>query len=337
MCGLVGCVGVPKNHLLSHQLITNLMKESQIRGHHASGHFAVDLNEEVDFFKIPIPAKIYTRFQRWRKLQDKPYKALIGHTRYSTRGNQKNNNNNHPFVSESGNIGLIHNGTLHDSKIQKIKYAKYLGTQCDTELLLLFVLYQNNIIKGIKEIFKTFGYNGDFACFVIYRNPKGGTKFYCFRDPSRPARFIDARAVTGQYYFCSNSVIWRKAIESHPQYEDLKSLPVEIIPAYEIWSINCDSMKIEKIDIPNKKRRKTAISYNYKDWEKVLRSDGTTVWRKKKKHKPALTLADFDLKKLIINPKQPNPNQPSLNQSYFHMARDIEQDIIAHDKILRDN
>jgi len=92
MCGIIGCVGTPKNNLFTHTLLTNLLKETQRRGPHSTGHFGVNALDNVTFhFKSPIPAKIYVQLTEWTLLKNVNSKALIGHARYKTKGGEYNN------------------------------------------------------------------------------------------------------------------------------------------------------------------------------------------------------------------------------------------------------
>jgi len=129
-------------------------------------------------------------------------------------------------------------------------------------MLLQIIVDQRNVINGIKKIYELFGSTGDFSCEVIYRNPDDGrTRFFFFRDPGRPGRFIDAKSVLGQYFFCSTNIIWKDAIKGACDDEDkmseldLNRLPVQIIPAYQIWEIDAQTLEITKHDVnPPEKR-----------------------------------------------------------------------------------
>lgn len=259
MCGIVGMVGAPKDAALSYNLVTNLMKETKRRGRDASGHFCVNLEGNCEIFKLPVATDQYVRLGPWQRVADGTT-ALIGHARWTTSGSAKNNDNNHPFVTGTGNLALVHNGVVKDYSKHKSDFK--LQTQCDSEILLHTIAKQKNIIGGIKKIFEVFGEGGDFACEVIYRNPKTGVaKFFFFREPGRPGYFIDCREQLGQYFFCSDDDIWKDAIQKAGLMAELKDVkPVEI-PSYEIWAIDSQTMEIQKTKIEGITKRKTYTSY----------------------------------------------------------------------------
>ncbi len=258
MCGIVGSVGIPIDSYRSYLLLTSLLAKTQRRGSHATGHFIVDSANKTDFFKAGIPSSIYVSLPHWTNIQNVEHKAFIGHARYTTNGSSKNNNNNHPFVSPSGNVGLIHNGTIYQYYKYRNKYT--LDGYCDSEILLHMILQKNNILLGIKDIYTQLGATGDFACLLIYRNPDTNTtKLYFFRDPGRPGRFIDARDILGQVFFCSTTDIWRDAIYEHPDYDKLRHLRIDIIPAYQIWEVDAETLNIRRHNIIQPSRPKSKI------------------------------------------------------------------------------
>lgn len=261
MCGIIGVVGVPLSKELSYILTTHLLLETQRRGPHATGHFMVDAEESQIFhFKSPLPAKHYVNLHEWRILEETSVKALIGHDRYKTKGNEYANGNNHPHVSKKGNLGLVHNGTIHKFDEHK---KEYNCQDSDSEMLLKILVKEGNIIRGIKKIFELFGSSGDFACEAIFRDPETGkTRFFFWRETGRPGRFIDATKETGQYFFCSTTEIWNDAIKAACKQDKrianlgLDKLKVEKIDPFEIWEVDCQTKEIVIHSLPKPKARK---------------------------------------------------------------------------------
>ncbi len=264
MCGIIGSAGRSNDNKLSFIVLTHLLRETQRRGPHSTGHFVVDDDtNEVFSFKSPIPSKIYTALMEWKCVGNLNQKALIGHARFKTKGNEYNNSNNHPHISAAGNLALVHNGTIVKFEAYKKDYT--LEGESDSEMLLKIIVQKGNIVDGIKEIYEMFGESGDFACEVIYRNPENGhTRFFFFRDPGRPGRFVDARKQLGQYFFFSENSIWKDAIKRSCEENekikklDLNNLPIEIIPSFEIWEIDAQTMEIikHKLESPLKREVK---------------------------------------------------------------------------------
>jgi glucosamine 6-phosphate synthetase-like amidotransferase/phosphosugar isomerase protein len=58
---------------------------------------------------------------------------LIGHCRYATRGNAKDNLNNHPHSADGG--WIVHNGTVHDYLIIEHQRGLSRISDCDSEIL----------------------------------------------------------------------------------------------------------------------------------------------------------------------------------------------------------
>jgi hypothetical protein len=267
MCGIVGMVGRPLNPEQSYNLITNLLKETRIRGRDATGHFSVNLDGDCEMFKLPVVTDQYVKLNPWQRVSNGTT-ALIGHARYTTHGSAKNNDNNHPFVTGTGNLAIVHNGVIKDYHKHKSDYK--LQTECDSEILLHTIAKQSNVITGIKKVFEIFGEGGDFACEVIYRNPKtGNATFYIFREPGRPAYFIDASKELGQYFFCSDDDIWKDAVQKSGLTNELKDLKPVQVPTYEIWKIDSTTLEIQKTKIEGVNKRTPTVVYSngHGDWE----------------------------------------------------------------------
>jgi glutamine phosphoribosylpyrophosphate amidotransferase len=248
MCGIIGCVGVPENPILSYNLLTALLCETQRRGKHATGFYGVSLQNKILYDKMPVEAMEYVKFREWKMLIEGT-KALIGHCRFATQGNVLDNRNNHPFVSKTNKIGLIHNGILYLYDKYKAKYKRSLESECDSELLLRIICREKDALTGIKKVFSLLGPRGDFSCEMIHAQQNGKILFYIFRDDGRPGKFIDAFKETGQYFFCSEADIWKDALKDTGTTELLGHLKVEDVPPYQVWVIDSDSMKIFKIKL----------------------------------------------------------------------------------------
>jgi glucosamine--fructose-6-phosphate aminotransferase (isomerizing) len=252
MCGLVGMVGLSKDPELSFKILTSLMKITQKRGFHATGYYYTDINNKVDHYKLGLSSKIFTRLEPWTSLKDVQIKGFIGHTRYSTTGSSRNNINNHPFISQTENIAIVHNGTLN--LYHKYKKDYNLKTSCDSELLLRIIVKENNIIKGIYKIYELLGTTGDFACELIYRNQDTNTSnFYFFRDTSRPGRFIDLSEQLGQYFFTSTTEIWNETIQELG-LKEFETVEVQKIPPFEILVIETENLNITAHQLQRPKR-----------------------------------------------------------------------------------
>lgn len=114
MCFLFGIVDY-QNNLTPRQLnrITAVLSRAcEARGTDATG-IAYNCNENLKIYKQPLPAhkmKYQIPFGVHR---------IMGHTRMTTQGDEKNNYNNHPFYGNATNtdFALAHNGVLHNDLI----------------------------------------------------------------------------------------------------------------------------------------------------------------------------------------------------------------------------
>ena len=119
MCALFGWLDYhgkisPK---VLHKLTQALANAAEERGTDASGISYVR-DGKITIYKRPKPAhKMKFRVPAGTS-------ALMGHTRFTTQGNQKHNYNNHPFYGKAGDLpfSLAHNGMLMNDDELKKKY-----------------------------------------------------------------------------------------------------------------------------------------------------------------------------------------------------------------------
>lgn len=111
-----------KNHILS-----VLSTACEARGTDATG-IAYNTNRGLQIYKRPLPA----HYLRLRIPKDVNY--IMGHTRMTTQGCEKRNQNNHPFYGHAGGIpfALAHNGVLYnDHELRRQK--KLPSTKIETD------------------------------------------------------------------------------------------------------------------------------------------------------------------------------------------------------------
>ena len=129
MCCLFGFVDY--GHQLSRKsrsrLLTILSTACEERGTDATG-IAYNVDGRQRVFKRPIPAHLM-----WYRV---PVQAttVMGHTRMTTQGSARRNENNHPFRGRAGNINftLAHNGILYNDRILR-KEFKLPGSRIETD------------------------------------------------------------------------------------------------------------------------------------------------------------------------------------------------------------
>lgn len=114
MCSLFGIID-HQNKLTTREknrILNTLARECEVRGTDATG-IAYHFSGRLRIFKRPLPA----RKLRLRVPSD--VNVIMGHTRMTTQGNEKFNQNNHPFPGSINGktFALAHNGILWNDKI----------------------------------------------------------------------------------------------------------------------------------------------------------------------------------------------------------------------------
>jgi glucosamine 6-phosphate synthetase-like amidotransferase/phosphosugar isomerase protein len=145
-------------------LFTTLGTLTEVRGVHATGFYG--LNSEVIFDKDPGPA---TRFYQKRNFVNQHKESapdvLIGHNRWATHGDPKDNINNHPFISDR--FGFIHNGIVASVKVP-IPIKTY--SECDSEMMFAYFkkLFWNNhnVARSLVRTMEAFD-SGWYGCALV--------------------------------------------------------------------------------------------------------------------------------------------------------------------------
>lgn len=146
MCGIYGIIGNAPAAFKRKTLI-RLALETQIRGEDATGFAWVDEEGVTRVIKQAKKAKEYVNTQAFKDLLKIMPPIVIGHNRKKTVGDPGDNNNNHPFLSKTTGLALIHNGAisnhakwrvLHDDGTNPFIYAPF-EAEVDSEALLRMI------------------------------------------------------------------------------------------------------------------------------------------------------------------------------------------------------
>lgn len=111
MCALFGIID-NKGSIslpLKINLLKSLAKSAEARGTNAAG-IAFNTHKKIDIQKAGKPAHRINFNIKWNPA------VIMGHTRFTTQGTEKNNYNNHPFSGKNGSFALAHNGVLYNDK-----------------------------------------------------------------------------------------------------------------------------------------------------------------------------------------------------------------------------
>ena len=153
-----------------------------------------------------------------------PLNILLVHSRRASQGigEPANNANNHPFVSDDGNLALIHNGRIFE--FDKLKNDYPIISQCDSEILLRIVeagQYNKSDFDdldshvaqrmiGIRDIFSQIQ-EGHMAV-AIGERWKQVSYLWLFRNQYRSLWVVDLRDTLGQMFFCSTANLWCESL-----------------------------------------------------------------------------------------------------------------------------
>ncbi len=138
MCALFGFLDCGKRvpTKLLQKLVQALANASEVRGTHASG-IAYNTHDRLTIYKRPKPA------HKMRFHIPNGTAAVMGHTRYTTQGDQKFNQNNHPFRGHAGTeFALAHNGVLYNDKMLR-KQLHLPETQIETDSYIAVQLIES--------------------------------------------------------------------------------------------------------------------------------------------------------------------------------------------------
>ena len=141
MCGLTGVIFGQKKRTKKDfkeikQIFTSMFIFSEQRGHHASGVATLDLDGNINLYKIPLPPTRTVEVSGFNKVLDtvtNKTTLMIGHSRWKTVGTEYNNYNNQPIVS--GSILGTHNGTIRNATSLFRLYQFKRLAEVDSEIL----------------------------------------------------------------------------------------------------------------------------------------------------------------------------------------------------------
>ena len=242
MCCLFGLVDYGNKLSIKNKekIIRVLSKECEARGTDATG-VAYITGNKMTIFKKPLPAR-KMKF----KFNSNP-SVIMGHTRMTTQGSEKNNINNHPFYSENLGFALAHNGVLYNDKTLR-KTEKLPDTKIETDSYIALQLIEKQKTLNFNSIkFMAEKIEGSF-CFTILSNDN---ELYIVKgdNPMCIAKF------NGFYIYASTEDILSKTLKKLglKHYKYIKTTDGEILKFD-----NCGDIDKAKFDMYK--------SYGYYDY-----------------------------------------------------------------------
>ena len=203
MCALFGWLdykGIVPYKTLK-KLTQALANAAEERGTDASGIAYVN-SGKVTIYKRPKPAhKVYFNAPA-------DTKAVMGHTRMTTQGNEKHNFNNHPFPGHADrDFAFAHNGVLYNDKALR-KEKKLPDTHIETDSYVAIQLIEQHGILDFESL-KSMAedVNGSF-CFTVLDEYNS---LYIVKG-SNPMCLLHFEEL-GLYVYASTESIMKKALE----------------------------------------------------------------------------------------------------------------------------
>lgn len=168
MCGIVGYLGKRR----AYDILIQGLHRLEYRGYDSSGVAMIADDGQLNIYKSKGKVEALEHYA-----QNKDLSGAIGiaHTRWATHG-EPNDINAHPHYSQSGNIALVHNGTIENYSVLKealIKHGYEFVSQTDTEVVVQLIEYimatnHCSLFDAVKEATKRVV--GAYAIAVIDRN-----------------------------------------------------------------------------------------------------------------------------------------------------------------------
>ena len=117
MCSLFGLIDYNKKLTTrqKNKILNTLARECEVRGTDATG-ISYNFAGRMRIYKRPLPAhKMHLHIPSY-------VNVVMGHTRMTTQGSEKRNQNNHPFAGKADgkSFALAHNGVLWNDKTLKL-------------------------------------------------------------------------------------------------------------------------------------------------------------------------------------------------------------------------
>ncbi len=219
MCALFGFLDcgrkVPMRTL--QKVLQALANASEVRGDHACG-IAYNKGKQLTIYKRPRPA----RKMHFHIPHDTG--AVMGHTRFTTQGSEKDNYNNHPFRGTVDRaFALAHNGVLYnDRHLRSEKHLPETKIETDSYIAVQLIEAQRKLdFESLRNMAEEVC--GNFTFTLLDTN-----NCLWFVKGSNPLHLIYFPTV-GLYLYSSTVAIMNETLQHSP----LRWIRYEVIDADE--------------------------------------------------------------------------------------------------------
>lgn len=239
MCGIAGFSLSPNSKVKVRELSRSLLTAIEDRGYMASG-YAWQVNSHMGYHKSA------TRGSQL-KLKGLPKDArhVILHTRLATHGSITDNRNNHPVISPSENIALVHNGVIYNHNEVRLKIDGYLP---DVDTSVIPAVIEQLGVESLDVL------DGDAA--IAWFDRKQHNTLHLARYQHSPLTMCQIE--DGSFIFASTeNLLWQVLIE-------LQLMPTWMENAKELdyFTIR-DGIVLSKQELPAPKYTGSAYDYGY--------------------------------------------------------------------------
>ena len=195
MCGIAGFSLSPNSNIKVRQLANALLTSIEDRGYMASG-FAWQKDNSMGVYKQAVTGSALPL-----KALPKHSRNVILHTRLATHGSVDDNRNNHPVMSPSNNIALVHNGVIYNH--QSVR-KQVTGKLPDVDTSVIPAIIEQKGIDAIDNL------DGDAA--IAWFDRKDNDTLHLARYQHSP--LVMCQVEDGSFIFASTeALLWKALIQ----------------------------------------------------------------------------------------------------------------------------
>ena len=249
MCALFGWLDY--KHIVPYKILKKLTQTlanaAEERGTDAAGISYVR-DGRVVIYKRPKPA------HKIRFNTPDETTAIIGHTRLTTQGNQKFNQNNHPFYGHADkDFAFAHNGVLYnDIELRRTKNLPETHIETDSYVAVQLIEQQKKLdFDSLKNMAETV--QGNFNFTILDED----NSLYIVKG-SNPMFLIHFESL-GLYVYASTESIMKNA---------LKKVGMKNIPYIKIETVHGDILRIDSNGIITRSEFEDKEDFRYASWHR---------------------------------------------------------------------
>lgn len=239
MCGIAGFSLTPNSKVKTRQLANALLTVIEDRGYMASG-FAYQAGSHMGYYKSATPGSMLSL-----KSLPKDARHVILHTRLATHGSVTDNRNNHPVMSPSENIALVHNGVIYNHKEVRLKID---GDLPDVDTSVIPAVIEQLGVESLDVL------DGDAA--IAWFDRKQHNTLHLARYQHSP--LVMCQIEDGSFIFASTEqLLWKVLIQL-----DLMPTWMETANELDYFTIR-DGVVLSSMTLPAPKVTETYYDYGY--------------------------------------------------------------------------